>query len=59
MDGEALKPEAFLSTGAGTATLVAPATRSPPHYPKVNEATVSLLDYKLSNFVFVLLVFKI
>lgn len=33
MDGEALKPEAFLTT----ATLVA--ARSPPSYPKVTEAT--------------------
>ncbi|XP_071544158.1 nuclear factor 1 C-type isoform X1 [Panulirus ornatus] len=36
MDGEALKPEAFLTT-ATTATLVA--ARSPPSYPKVAEAT--------------------
>ncbi|XP_066973686.1 nuclear factor 1 X-type isoform X14 [Macrobrachium rosenbergii] len=36
MDGEALKPEAFLTT-ATTATLVA--ARSPPSYPKVTEAT--------------------
>ncbi|XP_069955073.1 nuclear factor 1 C-type isoform X7 [Cherax quadricarinatus] len=35
MDGEALKPEAFLTT-ATTATLV---SRSPPSYPKVAEAT--------------------
>ena len=37
MDGEALKPEAFLTT-ATTAPLVT--ARSPPSYPKVAEATV-------------------
>ena len=43
MDGDALKPEAFLTTAAAAAAgpLVTIA-RSPPSYPKVAEATVSI-----------------
>ncbi|XP_050697680.1 nuclear factor 1 B-type-like [Eriocheir sinensis] len=38
MDGEALKPEAFLTTAPPAPPLVTTA-RSPPSYPKVAEAT--------------------
>ena len=41
MDGEALKPEAFLTTATAAAGSLVTIARSPPSYTKVTETTVS------------------